>query len=113
MMIVELIISVLLITGALFILIASIGILRMPDIYMRMHAATKAPSLGIMLMLLGAMIYFPSAGLIIKSFLIIIFLYLTTPVAANLLARTSLEMGIPVWLKKDRNKNSSEENHKK
>lgn len=112
-MIAEIIISVLLIAGAAFILIASIGILRMPDIYMRMHAATKAPSLGIMLMLFAAMIYFPEAGLIVKSFLIIIFLYLTTPVAANLLARTSLEMGIPVWLKKEKKEVEANENEAK
>lgn len=100
-MIRELFISVFLVTGSLFILVASIGLLRMPDIYTRMHAATKATSWGIMLILVGVMIYFPTTAIIIKSLLIIIFLYLTTPVAANLLGKTSLEMGIPVWLKKN------------
>lgn len=100
-MIKEILISFFVVTGSLFILVASIGLLRMPDIYTRMHAATKATSWGIMLILFGVMIYYPSLGIIMKSLLIIIFLYLTTPVAANLLGKTSLEMGLPVWLKKN------------
>ena len=101
-MIKEILVSVFILAGSLFILIASIGIVKMPDIYTRMHAATKATSWGIMLILLGVMIFFPFPGIIIKSILIIIFLYLTTPVAANLLGKSSLEMGLPVWLNKEK-----------
>lgn len=105
-MISEIISSIFLLAGAFLILIASIGILRMPDIYMRMHAATKAVSLGIMLMLMGISVYYPQFSIIIKSLAIIIFLYLTMPVSASLLGRSSLEMNLPQWKRKNGSKNS-------
>ncbi len=91
-MIREIIISVFLISGSLFIFIAGIGILRMPDIYMRMHALTKATSLGIMLLLIGGSIYYPVPGVVLKSLAIIVFYYLTIPVSAQLLGKSFLEM---------------------
>ncbi|MFW5821139.1 MAG: monovalent cation/H(+) antiporter subunit G [Bacteroidota bacterium] len=94
-MIREIIISVFLISGSLLIFIAGIGILRLPDIYMRMHALTKATSLAIMLMLIGAGIYFPVLSVFFKALIIIVFLYLTIPVAANLLGKSFLEMKSP------------------
>jgi multicomponent Na+:H+ antiporter subunit G len=98
-MIVEIVVSVFLIAGSFFIFVAGIGILKMPDIFLRMHAATKATSLGIMLILFGVMILYPTAAVIVKSFIIIVFLYLTTPVAASLLGKTLLDMGISFWRK--------------
>lgn len=91
-MIREIIISVFLIAGSIFIFIAGIGILRMPDIYIRMHALTKATSLGIMLLLIGGSFYFPVFSFIFKSLAIIVFLYLTIPVSAHLLGKSFLEM---------------------
>ncbi len=96
-MINEIIILVFLISGSLLIFIASIGILRLPDIYMRLHASTKATSLGVMLLLTGAMIYYPTFSVIFKSLAIIIFLYLTIPVSANLLGKSALEMNAFRW----------------
>ena len=96
-MITEIIIAVLILAGSFLMLIAAIGVIRMPDIFMRMHAATKAPSLGIMLMLIAVMISFPDIYSILKSILVIIFLYLTIPVSANLLGKSSLDMGLPIW----------------
>lgn len=104
-MIIEILISLFLLAGSLLIFIASIGILRLPDIYMRMHALTKASSLGIMLLLIGVMIYYPSFSVIIKSFAVIIFLYLTIPVSANLLGKSALEMDAFRWTK-DKTKKS-------
>lgn len=98
-MINEIIISVFLISGSLLIFIASIGILRLPDIYMRMHASTKATSLGVMLLLTGAMIYYPTFSVIFKSLAVIVFLYLTIPVSANLLGKSALEVNAYRWTK--------------
>ena len=98
-MINEIIILVFLISGSLLIFIASIGILRLPDIYMRLHASTKATSLGVMLLLTGAMIYYPTFSVISKSLAVIVFLYLTIPVSANLLGKSALEMNAFQWTK--------------
>lgn len=101
-MILEILISLFLIAGSLLIFVASIGILRLPDIYMRMHALTKASSLGIMFLLFGAMLYYPTFSVILKAFAIIIFLYLTIPVSANLLGKSALEMNAFQWTKKNK-----------
>ena len=68
--------STLLILGALFALIAAIGVARMPDIYCRMHAATKAGAFGVSLILLALCIAMPSIRVFIESILIILFFYL-------------------------------------
>ena len=80
---IEIITCILLLIGALFILIASIGLLRFKDIYCRIHAITKASSLGIVLILIATSIYFASFWVIIKSLLIIIFIFLTNPLGAH------------------------------
>lgn len=98
-MITELILSFFIIAGSFLMLIAGIGVLRMPDIFMRMHASTKAPSLGIMLILIAVMITFPDIYTILKSLLVILFLYITIPVSANLLGKSSLDMRLPQWKK--------------
>ena len=96
-MIKEWITIILLILGALFILLASIGLIRMPDIYMRMHATTKAPTLGMMLILASLCIYFASILTIVKSILIIIFIFLTIPVATHMIGRSAHLMNAEKW----------------
>jgi multicomponent Na+:H+ antiporter subunit G len=98
-MMTEIILSIFIIAGSFLMFIAGLGVLRMPDIFMRMHAATKAPSLGIMLMLVVVMISFPDLITIVKSLLVIIFIYITIPISANMLGKTSLDMGLPMWKK--------------
>lgn len=98
-MMTEIILSILIIAGSFLMFIAGLGVLRMPDIFMRMHAATKAPSLGIMLMLVVVMISFHDLITIVKSLLIIIFIYITIPISANMLGKTSLDMGLSMWKK--------------
>lgn len=96
-MITEWIISILVLAGSLFVFIASLGIYRLPDFYMRMHAATKATSLGLFLILVGYILFFTDLTVILKALAIIIFLFLTTPVAAHMLARVALHMNVPLW----------------
>ena len=100
-MIKEIITSILILAGALFMLLASLGIFRMPDIFMRMHAATKAVSMGMMLLLVALSVYFPTLPVILKSLAAIIFFYLTLPVSASLLGRTAREMGLKQWRRKN------------
>lgn len=72
--------------GSLCFLIASIGLLRMPDSLARVHAATKASSLGVILLLVAAAIKFPTTGDILMAMLILILVLLTAPMAAQSIA---------------------------
>ncbi|KTD23209.1 monovalent cation/H(+) antiporter subunit G [Legionella londiniensis] len=76
-----------LIAGAGLILIASLGILRMPDLYLRMHASAKAGTLGAGLVLGGAVLFFADWLVAIELLMAIFFLILTAPVAFHLLGR--------------------------
>lgn len=89
-MILTILASFLLISGSLFGLIAAIGILRMPDLYCRMHAATKAGAFGTSLMVVGLILIMPELRVFIQGLLIIIFFYLTAPVAAHMIGRANL-----------------------
>jgi len=86
-----------LITGAVFILIASIGLLKMPDVYLRMSASTIAATFGVALMLVAAAIHFMTLGIIFHIIGVIIFLILTVPVGAHLMGRASHIIGLPMW----------------
>jgi multicomponent Na+:H+ antiporter subunit G len=83
--------------GALFMLIASIGLLRLPDFYLRMSAITKAATLGLGMVLLGVAIHFDDIGVFAKSFVIITFLMLTSPVGAHAIARAAYRQGVKFW----------------
>ncbi|PIP58514.1 MAG: Na+/H+ antiporter subunit G [Verrucomicrobia bacterium CG_4_10_14_3_um_filter_43_23] len=91
-----LIVEILFLLGASFMLLAAIGLLRMPDFFTRMHAATKAPSLGASLLLVAAAIHFSEIGITTRAFAIIFFIFLTTPVAAHLIGRTAYLLRIPM-----------------
>jgi multicomponent Na+:H+ antiporter subunit G len=83
--------------GAAFILLAAIGILRMPDLYLRISVTTKAATLGTGLILTSAALYFGEAGISSRVVAIILFTLLTAPVAAHLIGRASYFTGIPIW----------------
>lgn len=84
----EIIIGILMFTGALFILIAALGLLRFRDLYSRMHATTKATSFGILLLIAGVTLFFSTWIITLKALLIIAFIYLTAPLAAHSIARS-------------------------
>lgn len=86
-----------LILGACFILVSAIGILRLPDLYMRMHATTKTTSMGITGILVAVMIVYPDFATIIKGFLVILFIYLTTPLGAHMLGKAGILRNIKKW----------------
>lgn len=90
----ELLNIIFMIFGSLFILVAAIGILRMPDLLMRMHAATKAGTLGTGLILIGVSFHFQKWHVSIEAFITIIFIFITAPIASHLLARAAYFRGI-------------------
>jgi len=75
--------------GAFFVFVAGLGIWRFKDIYMRMHAATKAGSLGLGLILLAMALQDPSPAVIVKCVLVIAFIFLTAPIAAHMISRAA------------------------
>ncbi|KAB7667188.1 Na+/H+ antiporter subunit G [Bacillus sp. B1-b2] len=96
--IISIITAVLIFAGALLTLVASIGVLRLPDVYTRSHAASKSATLGIMFILLGACLYFFQKEGIFNSRLIlaIAFIFLTSPVAGQLIIRSAYNRNIPM-----------------
>jgi len=83
----------LLLVGALFVLLATIGVLRLPDLYTRMHAASKAGAVGGGFILLAVALISLDTGVALRALAGIAFLLLTTPVSAHLLARASYIAG--------------------
>lgn len=84
-------------SGAIITFIAALGVLRLPDFFMRMHAATKAGVFGPSLLLLGAGFYEPSLSVWIKIALAILFLLMTTPIAGHLLGKAGYMGGVRLW----------------
>lgn len=93
-----------LIIGTFFIVVAAIGVVRMPDIYIRMHALAKAATIGIGLLTAAAAVYFND---ITVTSLVIgtnIFLFITAPTATHILGKVVIEKGCPMWQRDQKNK---------
>jgi multicomponent Na+:H+ antiporter subunit G len=89
--------SALMLAGAAFMLLAGVAVVRMPDLYMRMSATTKAGTLGIGLILLGMIVYFGDLGVTVRALAVIFFGFLTAPVAAHMISRAAYIVGVPLW----------------
>ncbi|MEM6355996.1 MAG: monovalent cation/H(+) antiporter subunit G [Pseudomonadota bacterium] len=85
----EIVASVVLLLGASFALIAGIGLLRMQDVFMRMHASTKAGTLGVGLIMVGAAIGFNDGWAAARALGAFVFVLLTAPVAAHMIGRAA------------------------
>lgn len=89
--------TLLLIIGAAFSLIAAIGVVRFPDLFLRMHCSTKSATLGVSFIMLGAALHFGDLVSFTKALAAIIFILVTAPVAAHVLARAAYFAGVPLW----------------
>lgn len=96
---VEVIVGLLIIIGAFFALVASIGLVRLPDVYSRMHAASKAGTVGSGLMMIALAVIAGDGGTAIRAIAGVFFFILTAPIAAHLLARAAYKVGYPLWEK--------------
>lgn len=86
--------AALVVLGALFGALAGLGVLRLPDLYTRMHAASKAGAVGAGLALLAVAVVGLDGSVALRAVLGILFLLLTTPISAHLLARAAYHAGI-------------------
>lgn len=91
--------AVLLLVGVAFLVLAGIAVLRMPDLFMRLSASSKAVSLGAGVMFIGVAAHFGDTGVATRAVAGIAFFLLTSPVAAHILARAGHQVGIPYWQK--------------
>lgn len=94
---IDILIAILSTIGALAIFFASLGILRMPDFYLRLSVTVKAATLGVGLLLLCAAILFPDISVSTKAIAIIFFLIITSPIAAHMIGRAAYFAGTPLW----------------
>lgn len=85
--------------GTLFILLAAIGVVKMPDLYLRISVTTKAATLGIGLILIAAAFYFNDPSITARVLAIIVFMLLTAPVGAHMIGRASYFTGVKMWHK--------------
>jgi multicomponent Na+:H+ antiporter subunit G len=87
----------LLLLGVGFMVLSAVGVVRMPDVYMRLQVASKASSLGAALLMLGVAVHFMEVGVVVRALLVILFIFLTTPVSAHLIGRAAYMTGVPLW----------------
>ena len=89
----ELIISFFIVFGAFFMLVGSIGMIRLPDLFMRLHAPTKSSTLGLGSFLIAAMLFWAMQGRFgFAELLITLFSFITAPVSANLMAQAAIHL---------------------
>lgn len=93
----DLLVIIVLSVGTAFVLLSAVGVLRMPDLYSRMHASTKAGTLGVSCLLLAVAIHFSELGITTRALLVIAFLFLTAPVAATMIANAAYFTHVPQW----------------
>ncbi|MBI5670405.1 MAG: monovalent cation/H(+) antiporter subunit G [Chloroflexi bacterium] len=89
--------AILLTLGALLMLLAGIGILRLPDVFLRMSATSKAATLGVILIMVATAVYFNDLGVTARAMGIVIFIILTVPVSAHMIGRAAYITGVPLW----------------
>ena len=88
----QLLIAICLLGGGTVALIGAIGLVKLPGLFTRLHAATKASTLGVGGVMLGALLYFSATGdgISLRELLLMLFLFITAPVSAHLVARSAL-----------------------
>jgi multicomponent K+:H+ antiporter subunit G len=91
----DILVSLMLVLGSFFLLIGSIGLVRLPDFFMRLHGPTKATTLGVGGMLLAAMFSSFNHGFSLRELLITLFLFVTAPVSGFLLGQVGLRRRLP------------------
>jgi len=81
------VVILLLLGGLFFILVGTIGLYRLPDIFTRLHATNKSDTLGAGLIILSVMIYMGFDIIVLKLFLVLMFIWITNPTAAHIISK--------------------------
>lgn len=96
-MVIDIIVSFLVLFGAALMLLAAIGIVRLPDLPTRMHATTKSGALGTSLIMIAVALAFMETAVFARAIAIISFIILTAPVAAHVIGRAGYFVGVTLW----------------
>ncbi|MFA9558823.1 monovalent cation/H(+) antiporter subunit G [Evansella sp. AB-rgal1] len=96
---IEIVISIFILLGGAFSVLGSIGIIRFPDVYGRLHAATKSATLGVICVMIGTFLFFLviEGEFIGKLLLTILFVFLTAPVAGFMISKSAYNVGVKLW----------------
>jgi multicomponent Na+:H+ antiporter subunit G len=88
--------TTLFLVGLTFMLVAAIGVVRMPDLLMRLRCSTKSATLGVSCVMLGAALHFANLAIWARTLAVIAFVFATAPVAAHVLGRAAYCSGVPL-----------------
>lgn len=91
------VIFTLIVLGAFLMFLAGLGVVRMPDLFTRMHASTKGASLGVAFLLIAAALSFQDLAVVTKALITAAFIFITAPVAAHVLGRAAYARKVPLW----------------
>ncbi len=86
-----------LLVGAAFMLLAALGVLRMPDLFTRLQATSKATTLGVGCLMIGVAIHFGEFGTVLRACVIVLLFFVTAPIAAHVVARAAYFLGSDLW----------------
>lgn len=103
----ETIVGIMLIVGGIFGVIGALGLVRMPDVLIRMHASTKIGTLMSGLILAAAAVWFWEPSVTVRVVLVVLFLLLTAPIASHMIGRAAVSLGVPLF--KGENRTSGED----
>jgi multicomponent Na+:H+ antiporter subunit G len=93
----EIVTAALMLLGGLFMVLSAIGVVRMPDVYMRLQVASKASSLGAGCLMAAVALHFAELGIVVRALLVVVFIFMTTPVSAHLIGRAAYLTGVRLW----------------
>ncbi|MEM6637124.1 MAG: monovalent cation/H(+) antiporter subunit G [Pseudomonadota bacterium] len=94
---IDFVVGILVLSGGLFAFVAGLGVLRLPDVMIRMHASTKVGTLACGLVMLGVILHFQETSLVLRAVAIVGFLLLTAPIGAHMIGRAAIRTGVPLW----------------
>jgi len=96
-MIADYVVAGLILSGALLGAIGALGVVRLPDVLIRMHASTKTITLACGLIIGGAAVHFGTAEIIVRAIAIMLFILLTAPIAGHIVGRAAVNIGVPLY----------------
>ncbi|MFB6125690.1 MAG: monovalent cation/H(+) antiporter subunit G [Halolamina sp.] len=88
-------VAVLLVVGTAFLIVGTLGLLRLPNVYNRMHATSKATTLGAASIALSTWVVFGPGGEGLKGLVTVVFLFVTAPTGSHMISRSAQRMGVP------------------
>lgn len=109
----EWIVAIFALLGMGFSLVTALGLIRLPDVYTRAHAASKSATLGVMSILIGVIIYFVTEDGFFSSRVVlgILFVLITAPIGGHLIARAAYYSNVPLWKSSVRDDLSKNKEH--